>query len=278
MAVTRGNITATVDGSGTVKAAQSLDLSFATSGTVAEVLVNEGDSVKKGQSLAKIDTRDLQSQVESVQANLNSAQAALDQAKQGNATPQDIAAQEASVRNSQANLEKTRTGSTTTADIAEAQASLTSAQSKLDALKHPSQDKVSAQQLSFSQAQSSLESTRTSASATKTNADIALSQSTDALTKAQTAFATAKKNWDYVNETNQDPTNPSTTNSQGKKVANKLSDTQRQQYYDTFAQAQASLNSAELDVQKSQVAFDKARQDEISQVQQAEATLTNEQQ
>ena len=278
VAVSRGNVVATVAGTGTIKAAQSLDLAFETNGTVAKVLVAEGDTVTAGQPLALIDTRDLQAQVDSAQANLSSAQAALEQAKQGNATPQDLAAQQASVTNAEANLSKTRTGTTTAADIAQAEASLRSAQAKLDALKNPSQAQTSAQQLKVNQAQSDLTSTRDSSSQAKTNAELALRQSTDTLTQQQAAYSSAKRNYEYAQSTSNDPNTPETTNSKGEKVANTLSDGQRQQYAQTYVQAQASLNSAELDVQKAQVAYDKARQDEVRQVQQAEATLANEQQ
>src|SRR5581483_157789 len=58
--VTRGSITGSVSGSGTVTADQSLDLVFQANGTVREVLVKEGDVVKKGQPLAVLDTRNLE--------------------------------------------------------------------------------------------------------------------------------------------------------------------------------------------------------------------------
>lgn len=277
VAVTRGSITATVDGSGTVAAAQELDLNFQTSGTVTEILVQEGDTVTAGQPLAKIDNRDLESQVASAQASLDSAKAQLAQAEQGSATSQEIAAQEASVRNAEASLKQTKQGSSTAADVADAQASLRSAEADLAALKDPSAADVSAAELKVQQAQNTLQSTRTSYSASKTNAELALQQSTDALTKAQSAYATAKSNWEYVEETGADPTNPTTTNSAGKKVKNKLNDVQQQQYYDTYVEAEASLRSAEKDVTKAQVDYDQARQDEVTKIQDGEQSLADAQ-
>ncbi len=50
--VTSGSLVASVAGSGTVAAAQSLDLTFQTSGSVTQVLVKEGDLVKADQPLA----------------------------------------------------------------------------------------------------------------------------------------------------------------------------------------------------------------------------------
>jgi HlyD family secretion protein len=78
--VTRGSVVASVAGSGTVAAAQTLDLPFQTSGNVTQVLVKEGDSVAAGQVLARLDDRDLQLQVADAQAALQSAQARLEQA------------------------------------------------------------------------------------------------------------------------------------------------------------------------------------------------------
>jgi len=47
--------------SGTIEESETIPLSFASVGTVAKVLVSEGDVVKKGQLLAKLDTTTFQS-------------------------------------------------------------------------------------------------------------------------------------------------------------------------------------------------------------------------
>jgi HlyD family secretion protein len=83
----------------------------------------------------------------------------------------------------------------------------------------------------------------------------------------------AQSNWQHVQEEGTDPTNPTTTDSTGKKTANKLNEAERQQYYDAFVQAQAALDSAENAVSQAQVAYDTARQNEVTSVQLAEATL-----
>src|SRR5437899_2775736 len=92
--VTSGSIVASVDGSGTVTAAQSVDLTFQTSGSVAHVLVKAGDVVHANQTLAQLDPRDLELQVASAQAALESAQTRLTQTKDGNVQPADITAQQ----------------------------------------------------------------------------------------------------------------------------------------------------------------------------------------
>src|SRR5690242_16578746 len=57
--VSRGSITATVNGIGTVAAAQTLDLTYSSGGTVRQVLVQAGDMVAAGQPIARLDDRAL---------------------------------------------------------------------------------------------------------------------------------------------------------------------------------------------------------------------------
>lgn len=129
--VKRGTIVATIAGSGSVAAKTQLDQSFQTNGKVTAVLVQEGDTVKAGQVLAKLDERDLQLAVGEAQAALNSAKAKFEQAKQGNATEEEKAAAQAQVDNAQAQLEKARTGNNTPADVKNAAASVRQAQANL---------------------------------------------------------------------------------------------------------------------------------------------------
>jgi HlyD family secretion protein len=130
--VTRGELVAKVTGSGSVAAEQSVSLPFQASGTVTEVLVKEGDVVEAGQALVKLDDRNLQFQVASARAALDSAQARLAQAQNGNARPEDLAAAQAQVTSAQANLDKAARGGTAT-DRTSAQAAVRSAQTAYDA-------------------------------------------------------------------------------------------------------------------------------------------------
>jgi HlyD family secretion protein len=255
--VTSGSVVASIAGSGSVAAAQSLDLLFQASGSVTHVLVKEGDSVIAGQPLAQLDTRDLELQLASAQAAFDSANTKLTQTKDGNVQPADITVQKAA--------------------IASAQAQLRSAQAQLDALKNPTPDKISNAETTVRQAELDLQSQKNSSSTTKTKAEQDLQKATDSLTQAQSQYATALKNWQYVQDTGADPTNPTTTSSDGKKEKNKLSDTQRQQYADTYIQAQAALHSAETAVQQAQLTYDSARQAEPNSIQQAEAKLADAQ-
>lgn len=99
--VTRGSITATVTGIGTISAEDTVELSFQTNGTVKGVLVEEGDTVAVGQVLARLDDRLLQVEVTSAQAKLASAKAKLSKTKAG-AYDEEIASAKASIQKAQA--------------------------------------------------------------------------------------------------------------------------------------------------------------------------------
>jgi HlyD family secretion protein len=274
--VTRGELVQSVSGSGQVQPAQAIDLNFGTTGAVAEVRVKEGQRVKQGDTLALLATADLDQQVLQAQANLKSAQAALAALKAG-PTETDLRAAQAQLAAAQAQLNQQAKGNARPADIASAQAQLRAAQADLAVLKNPSESDISTAQAKVDQAQINLQSTRDSSSAAKTRAQLDMQQSTEALTQAQSRYATAFQNWQHVQETGTDPISPSKTDAQGKSKPNHLNDAQRQQYYDTFVQAEASLHSAEQAVRQAQVAYDNARQQEIVNVQLAESQLADAQ-
>ena len=102
VAVTRGSISQTASGSGSITADQTLDLAFQSTGVVKEVKVKIGDTVKQGQVLATLDDATLQSKVADAQASIDSAKATLAQKQNGNATAQEIASAKAAVASAQA--------------------------------------------------------------------------------------------------------------------------------------------------------------------------------
>src|SRR2546425_3441552 len=89
VAASVGNVVATVSASGTVQSASTANADFVTAGTVTEVDVKVGDTVAKGQVLAKVDPAAAQDTLNTAQANLTSARQALTRAKA--ATPTDAA-------------------------------------------------------------------------------------------------------------------------------------------------------------------------------------------
>jgi len=73
-AVSRGDIVLTVEVNGNLEMPRKADLSFGVSGTVKEVLVDEGDRVTKGQTLARLDARSLELNVAAAEAQYEIAQ------------------------------------------------------------------------------------------------------------------------------------------------------------------------------------------------------------
>jgi HlyD family secretion protein len=127
--VERGDLRATVSASGSVEAAQEIELAFSGSGEVAEVLVEVGDAVEAGQPLARLETDDLEDAVADAEVALAQANLDLVETLDG-ASDEDIAAAEASLRGAQADYNSV-VGGATEAEIAKAEASLEQAEASL---------------------------------------------------------------------------------------------------------------------------------------------------
>ena len=78
--VQRGNLTVDITASGNLAYSHKEDLAFKTSGTVDQVLVQAGDSVKEGQVLARLDTASLEQAVTAAERAVESAEVSLEQA------------------------------------------------------------------------------------------------------------------------------------------------------------------------------------------------------
>jgi HlyD family secretion protein len=244
--VTRGNITATVSGSGSISAARTVDLAFQTSGIVAQILVEAGDTVTEGAELAVLDTRDLTLQVASAQAALDSANARLAQVTKGNTRPADLTSAQA--------------------QLASAQAQLNSARERLAALRNPSPSAISSAELRVTQAQTSLQTTRDNSSATKTKAEIDLAKASESLIQAQSKYANARDNWKWVQDYGTDPS-----------TGRNISDAAVNTYRDTFVAAESAVRTAEQTVVQAQITLNNAREAEIANVAQAEQSLKDAQ-
>lgn len=128
VAAKKADITQAVNVDGNVDAAQDLALSFETGGTISEINVKAGDTVKKGQILVKLDT--------------SAASASVNQAK---------AAQAAA----EANYQKVINGATG-AQLNVTQAAVQTAQTVLDNAKKTQTATIAQQNLIVSNAQSAL--------------------------------------------------------------------------------------------------------------------------
>jgi HlyD family secretion protein len=93
--VTRGNLAVKVSATGTLQPTNEVEVGSELSGLIETVSVDENDTVKKGQVLARLDTSKLQDQITKSEASLASAEARLAQS-------------EATVKESTASLERLR--------------------------------------------------------------------------------------------------------------------------------------------------------------------------
>ncbi len=110
-----------------------VDIAFESTGTVAEVLVREGDMVQAGDVIARLDTRDLELVVQQRTADLAVTRAAYELLLAG-ATQAEIDASAARLANAQANLAQREADiARFQADVAQAQGNLLSRQGEVSA-------------------------------------------------------------------------------------------------------------------------------------------------
>jgi HlyD family secretion protein len=240
-----------VSGSGEIVAAQDADLVFTAQGTVAEVRVEEGDTVKKGDLLAILDTRPFDQALHQAEAALAAAQA-----------------QEAALNDPPK-----------AADAAAARAQLQQAQAALQqVLQGPKAQDLQSVDAALALAQTNLQSTRDGLSQAKTMAEAQVQQAAETLTQAQARYSQAKNNWDRVQDKGTDPNNPKTCDQTGNNCKpNKLNDPQREAYYSAYVQAEAAMHQAEIAVQQAVVAAEEARKAELVGIQAAEQQVTQAQ-
>lgn len=131
--VERGPMRVVVAASGQVVPIAQTSLTFEAPGQVAEVAVRVGDRVTAGQVLARMDTRQLELQVQQAQAGLLAAEAQLAML-QADPKAAEVASAEANLRSAEASLSAAAAGldqvlnSVTQADVAAAETQLASAQ------------------------------------------------------------------------------------------------------------------------------------------------------
>jgi HlyD family secretion protein len=169
--VSKGTVAETVTATGPVAAAQTLPLSFKSSGKLADLKVSVGQTVKKGDVLAQIDPTDLQAALDQAKANLQQAEAAFAKAQRG-ATPEEVQAAAVALRNAQqaaADAASSAAASQASAakDVEAAQASaatsqnsLKAAQDALAAARDQAAKKIAADQVAVDNAQKALDAAK----------------------------------------------------------------------------------------------------------------------
>jgi len=103
--VKKGDITITATGTANLIPVAQVGLAFRSGGQIVELRVNNGDAVKTGQTLAKLDTAQLQLQLAQAEASLTLTQSKLSQVQKGG-TASAIAAAQANLNSANAAYEK----------------------------------------------------------------------------------------------------------------------------------------------------------------------------
>ncbi len=206
-AVARGTVTQTVQISGSVSPTAQTRIGFKAGGRLAQTLVVVGQTVAAGQTLAQLDTTDLQVALSQAKASLASAQAKYDQTTAG-ATPQDIAVAQQSVDSAKRSLDQAQ--QSTSNDLATAQQTLATLKSGYVAAQNAFQLYASAVPTDVGTFTTSIDSARSILAtanvdlSTKSTSDITtahtgIGQADSALSNAQTAannqLATALTQW-----------------------------------------------------------------------------------
>lgn len=165
---TMGSVNKVITATGMVNFPHSIPLQFSNNGQVVELNIKDGDSVKKGQVLARIDDADLKTAVVQQQANLMTAQSKLQSLRDGFNVQTKAVAQSA--------LAKAQQG------VTNAQQSLTTAEQ--NANQSYLNNQVSLAEQNVKQASDDLAKAQQSGS---TVSSAALNQALAALTTAQNA-------------------------------------------------------------------------------------------
>jgi len=219
---------AAVSGTGEIKTLNDADLNFLVTGTVSQILVKEGDSVKKDDLLATLDTTIYDQQILQAEANLASANAQL--AGYETDGPDSLAAK---------------------AQLAQAQAAVDATKAK-----GTSAD-VEAAKLSLAAAKYALQSTKDKLSLAKTQAQIQLDQANQSLAQAEAQYTVDKFNWEWVAENGTDPYTPTALGR-----PNRINEATIRKYQSLNDISLSRRDSAKLAFQSAQIAYDQAKQAE----------------
>jgi HlyD family secretion protein len=134
--VQRGNLNIDITGAGNLALSQTSDLAFETAGDVQEVSVIEGESVIKGQELAKLDTSEWNKQIETLNKALITAQRNLTSKQRAyNSAVSQVTAKELSARQSEIDNQTAVYNFNQISSIKSAQEKIDGIQNILDTLK-----------------------------------------------------------------------------------------------------------------------------------------------
>ena len=207
-----GPISQAIEATGTIAASSEAKLSFQQSGVVRQVSVVIGDSVKKGDVLATLDTTDLELGLQQAEAQLEQSKNSIRNAEQAvivaqanytrtlqGTRPIDLKAAEAALTSAKANYGKVTKGQVS--DAVAAKAALDAAQASLDKLKAgPTDEDVASVRAQLENAQAALRSAQSGYDNAfrRDPAGIGASPAALQLEQATNNFNLAKSNYDKV--------------------------------------------------------------------------------
>jgi HlyD family secretion protein len=257
-AVTQADFTLSVSTTGPIQSSV-YNLVFSGSGSISEIDVKVGQTVKKNQVLAKLDPTSLQDAVNQAQAAVLTAQTSMGNAQATLGTTQ--AQSQASLGTAQTTLSNDQAGLTNTqkqsqASINAAQTTLSNDQTSLTNTQNQAQASINAAQTTLSNDQASLASTQTTAQAQIALALTQENQAIAACTSAPTPTST--------------PTPTPTPTANCVKLA-------QEQYNQTVAQANASIAAAQARVTSDQSQLALTQMQTSANVAAAQAKVTSDQ-
>ncbi len=273
---------------------RDVELQFETGGTIADVLVAENDPVDRGDIVARLDSRDMELQVEEAQASLAQARADLEllldgatdeelaaaqadvtSAEAGLARSQaaqarreaeiaqrqaDVARQQAEVARAAGELQRTR-GEVTQADIAEAEASLAAAREELADLEDGADEvDIQSARAVVAQREANLKTTRDQLSAAKVSAEREVELAANEVRNAQADYQ--NNYWDI------------------RELERELNTVDQELYQDLRDREERALRAvkdAETRLTQAQISLEAAQREEVTGIQQAEAQLAEAQ-
>ena len=190
--IRRGTLTALVNATGSVLPRQQTTLSFQNPGRVAEVLVEEGQSVRAGQVLARLDTTDLEFAVTQAELALRQAKAAYAQAQAA------LEQAQIGLNTAQAQLLRTQQGASAY-DIAAANAAVESAKAAYRRLlAGPTPEEKRAARANLDQAEAALEQAQAAYDQVADRPDVAMLPQALQLQQATSAYEVAKANYELT--------------------------------------------------------------------------------
>lgn len=208
--VTRGTLASSVAASGNVTAPNTAALAFSSSGKVAQVAVQVGDKVTKGQLLMRLDTTDLDLALQTAQASLASAQASYDSTQAS--LQYSLKTAQANLASAQASYDSAKATDATNLDqlivvkmaLDEAKVTLQQAQAAYDGIAWRSDASMMTQATTLQTAQAGYNSALASYNITaKTINDTSLRTAQASLDNAKNALEQAQKNIDTSTRTAQ---------------------------------------------------------------------------